>query len=321
MNLLCPNCQKMLTVPEEFAGQLMKCPLCAGTFTVPGLPGTGTASSQPESEVYSLRDELPPPSRSTSFNTPFPQPPEAPPSSPSIPAPPQSAPPPGEYTRTLALRVSPNVLPWIAPACLVLIFFLQFPSWGGVYPGGVPAAWQNAWQVAFGIYSFDPDLKGDYVRFLDDAKYKPNASALAIFYLLLYFPVSLVTVASVGLGLVPFNLPPAVEKYLPWRWGIVVAANVVLFLFLALQMLVGFSLDNQFADWVDKQYESKEPKKTDEQKKEAAERGRYMDSSIRTVWFKSVLALHSLAVVSAALMFWIDRRGPQRPLPKLELRW
>jgi len=32
MNLLCPNCQKMLTVPEQYAGQLMKCPLCSGNF-------------------------------------------------------------------------------------------------------------------------------------------------------------------------------------------------------------------------------------------------------------------------------------------------
>src|SRR5690242_15582638 len=41
MNLLCPNCQKMLTVPEQYAGQLMKCPLCSGTFTVPALPSGG----------------------------------------------------------------------------------------------------------------------------------------------------------------------------------------------------------------------------------------------------------------------------------------
>ena len=38
MNLLCPNCQKMLTVPEQYAGQLMKCPLCSTNFTVPALP-------------------------------------------------------------------------------------------------------------------------------------------------------------------------------------------------------------------------------------------------------------------------------------------
>src|SRR6516164_1038425 len=61
MNLLCPNCQKMLTVPEEFAGQLMKCPLCAGTFTVPGLPGAAPPPPPPEPDLYSIRHEAPPP--------------------------------------------------------------------------------------------------------------------------------------------------------------------------------------------------------------------------------------------------------------------
>jgi len=47
MNLLCPNCQKMLQVPEQYAGQLMKCPLCTGTFTVPALPQAPTAPPPP----------------------------------------------------------------------------------------------------------------------------------------------------------------------------------------------------------------------------------------------------------------------------------
>ena len=47
MNLLCPNCGKMLTVPEQYAGQLMKCPLCSGTFTVPALPPSGGGLDAP----------------------------------------------------------------------------------------------------------------------------------------------------------------------------------------------------------------------------------------------------------------------------------
>jgi hypothetical protein len=35
-NLTCPHCRRLLTVPKEYAGQLMKCPLCASTFRVPG---------------------------------------------------------------------------------------------------------------------------------------------------------------------------------------------------------------------------------------------------------------------------------------------
>ena len=38
MNLACPTCQKLLTVPAENAGQQMKCPLCGKIFQVPVLP-------------------------------------------------------------------------------------------------------------------------------------------------------------------------------------------------------------------------------------------------------------------------------------------
>src|SRR5438270_11075967 len=43
MNLLCPNCQQQLSVGEQYAGQLMKCPLCNNNFTVPALPQTTAA--------------------------------------------------------------------------------------------------------------------------------------------------------------------------------------------------------------------------------------------------------------------------------------
>src|SRR6516225_7855845 len=64
MNLMCPNCQKMLTVPDEFAGQLMKCPLCTGTFTVPGLPGAASPPTTPVPDTYTIHPDdmtLPPP--------------------------------------------------------------------------------------------------------------------------------------------------------------------------------------------------------------------------------------------------------------------
>src|SRR5438094_2130216 len=40
MNVLCPNCQQKLSVSEENAGQLMKCPACSRYFSVPALPET-----------------------------------------------------------------------------------------------------------------------------------------------------------------------------------------------------------------------------------------------------------------------------------------
>jgi hypothetical protein len=37
MELLCPSCQRKLTIPEQYAGQQMKCPLCNNMFTAPAL--------------------------------------------------------------------------------------------------------------------------------------------------------------------------------------------------------------------------------------------------------------------------------------------
>ncbi len=332
MNLLCPNCQKMLTVPEEFAGQLMKCPLCSGTFTVPGLPGTAAppSPSMPEPDIFSVRHDPAPPAPPP----PAPVPPVSnleplPPLSSatttkpaSSPAPSLSSLPPEGYRRTLTTWFSPRVLPWIAPVCLLLVFFLLFFNWVGVYPGGEPAVTQNAWQAAFGLDTVDGDLK-KYATFLEDNKYKPGASVLTIFYLLLFFPVLAVTIASVIITMIHVKLPPGVEKLLPWRWGIVAAANLILFLFLGLQVLIGFSLDSRYGEWTDQQVksDSKETKTTQQKKEGDAERGELLERLTHTIWLRLVIVLHLVAIVCAALMFWISQRGTHRPLPKLELMW
>jgi hypothetical protein len=328
MNLLCPICQKMLTVPEEFAGQLMKCPLCSGTFTVPGLPGAGAASasppaSEPETDIYSLRHEPSPPASPPPL-------PELEPSHPSTATTPTLTPPPSlapslsiqDYPHTLGASLNPAVLPWIAPACLLLIFFLQFFDWDGLYPGRVPAATANAWYAAFGKYPVDGDLKS-LVPALNDEKYKPGASVLTIFYLFLFFPALIVTIASVALPLLHLKLPPQVEKLLPWRWGIVAAANLILFFFLGLQLLLGFSLDSSYTEWVDKETKSevKDNPTTQERKLAEAHRGALLEMLRHTFSLRLVVLLHLVAILSSVLMFWSDRRGSLRPLPKLELRW
>lgn len=337
MNLLCPNCQKMLTVSEEFAGQLMKCPLCSGTFTVPGLPGAAPPPpADSESDIYSMRPEpvLPP------AQPPLPQfPPHASepadagwhrPAADAAGSPAEAAPPPpqkppqveGDHRGALAVSLSPKALPWIAPVCLVLVFFLQFFDWDGLYPGGEPAVTGNAWRAAFGAYSVDGDLK-NYVNFGEDDKYKPGANPLTIFYLLLFLLALAVTIASVVIDRVPRKLPPWVNNLLPWRWGIVAAANLIVFLFLALQLLLGFSLDSRYHEWVDKEtkLDAKSNPTTQERKTTDAHRGELLGRLRYTNSLRLVVLLHLIAVASSAILFWIDRRGMNRPLPRLELRW
>ncbi len=321
MNLLCPNCQKMLTVPDEFAGQLMKCPLCSGTFTVPGLPGAAPPPlpAAPEPEIYSIRHEPAPPTPPPPSYLP-PPPPETAITPPPSPKPPLAL---TDYQGTLSISLNPQVLPWIAPVCLLLVFFLQFFDWVGLYPGGERAEAGNAWQAAFGAYSVDGDLKG-LVPFVEDEKYKPGVSVLTIFYLLLFFPALAVTVASVVIPMIPVSkIPPQVNNLLPWRWGIVAAANLIVFLFLGLQLLSGFSLDSRYQDWVAQKTkrEAESHPTTLERKLADATRGELLERLRHRLPLRLAVLLHLIAIVSSALMFWMDRRGTHRPLPKWELRW
>ena len=134
---------------------------------------------------------------------------------------------------------------------LFLVFVLTFFAWTGVYPGGVPDAWQNAWQAAFAGYSTDPDTASVVPPFPKDAE--PGLDFLLIFYVLLLIPALLITIACLALQFVgPAKLPPALYPLLPWRWGVVAALNLVLFLFLLLQLVFGFSLENTVIAAADK---------------------------------------------------------------------
>jgi hypothetical protein len=229
------------------------------------------------------------------------------------------------------------VLPWIAPACVVIIFILQFFPWVGVYPGGVPMIWANAWAAAFAGGSSDADLEATPI--VGEALTKPikpgdpkppgppanplaGASVLAIFYLLLFLLVGLpVSIASVVLDRVPVKLPPGIQQSMPWRFGIVAAASLILFLFLALQLILGFGLENRYADWVQNNVGNAEARKSNDLKVRDAERGMALDALHYTAWLTLAVILHLVAIFSSLLMFWLDRRGGTRATPRLELLW
>src|SRR6266700_1928412 len=127
MNLLCPNCGKMLTVPEQYAGQLMKCPLCSGTFTVPALPPSGGGLDAPA-----------PPSSAPepAFQAAPPEPPAPPPLVPQSGGPIMPPPSPrpvtaGDYHRHFLIPANEKILQWVTPAALLLVFILQFFPWIG----------------------------------------------------------------------------------------------------------------------------------------------------------------------------------------------
>jgi hypothetical protein len=326
MNLLCPNCQKMVTVDEQYAGQLMKCPLCAGTFTVPALPPMPTAGASTA--------QPPPPAGGYGFAPPEPAPAAPPRPGPAsdaadkAPAPesPGKAPaaPPAGYTHTLTIWLSPRVLPWVAPVSLVLIFFLLFFNWDGIYPGGYSAYTQSGWQGVWAGFTKDP--VGEKLMKLDEALHENiHVSWLIILYLLVFFPLLALAVAAALLPhLHQVKLPAAVQPFMPWRSAIVGGLALVAFLLLVLQLFSGLGLENAAISRVDTDLaDARGNAKTPEEKDTfEMERGAALGALNlrRTVWLRLVVLFTLIAVVSAWLDFWLTRRGA-KPLPRADLSW
>src|SRR5262245_42900934 len=152
MELLCPTCQRKLTIPDQYAGQLMKCPLCQATFTAPALPPTPAPAF-----VAPPTSPAPPPPFMAPPMTPAPPPPGPPaPVSEQVPdsapwhdaplvseplpelqpmepprprKPPPEPKPPGEYTVFWSVYVSPLVLQFIPAPAMFLVFVLTFFPW------------------------------------------------------------------------------------------------------------------------------------------------------------------------------------------------
>jgi hypothetical protein len=314
MELLCPNCQQKLTVPEQYAGQLMRCPLCQGTFTVPALPSSappteggvsfgsfGAPPPPPKPEVLGLVQDAapvtPPPTRAP-FEELAAEPPRRP-EPPKEKTPPASPPPMEGYAHTVSIRLSPTVLSFIAPGALFLIFIALCFTWVQTYD---VKEWytQSGWGTGFGEYG----------------------SGWSIVYILFMFPTFFLAVASAVLPFLPIKYPPQVEKFLPWRPAVVAGAVLFTFLFLLVQIWpFGFGLENVVA----KPQKPAEGTKADETlpgrlQKDSSWR-RANDTLERTGALRLTVLLQLAAAAAAGLELWLLLRGPGKPLPRADLSW
>jgi hypothetical protein len=225
----------MLTAADQFAGQVMKCPHCGNTFTAPALPKAPTPSTAPAATPATAGEASPsagaPPREDIFLSSPATSTAsaESAPSGTAGPRPTTDQPPPvsplpvsagpqAGYRRTYTIWISPRVVPWVAPVCLVVVFMFTFFSWLNTRIPGLGVRGDSAWTIAFG-----------------------QGNALLIVYLLLLVLALLVAPASVILPRLSITLPPAVQQIMPWRSGIVTGAILLAFLFLFLQLLKGFS--------------------------------------------------------------------------------
>jgi hypothetical protein len=276
MNLQCPNCQKMLNIEDKFAGQMMQCPLCGGTFTAPVLPsgpGSGPPPAVPlagpahqsssAEDVFSLapssESSAPPPRREAKTDG---QAGAAPAFESSADSPLIAETSSSDYPHRYIIWISPRCVPWVAPVALALVFFLLFFYWRSV-PTGV---------------TVETGQPGSLIGW---AKLFSNGLLILYFfiYLLLALPLS---IGSLLLTLHVVPVPPQINHLLPWRSAIVAA--VLAFAFLLI--LIG-CISEDFA----------------------------------TAWLGGAVWLHLIALIGLALEFWLQRRGPNRPMPRIDVLW
>jgi hypothetical protein len=198
-----------------------------------------------------------------------------------------------------------------------------------MYPGGIGVVTQNAWQATFGYYSIDAafeEMKEEDGKRFDAAKDAPGFSVIALFYVLSFMPIMLVTIAVAVVSVLKIKLPPAVQSLWAWRFLAVGALTLIPLFFLFLQSMAGFPLEDKAHANIDQQFkDDRKAAGTNEikiRKVEIAE-GVTLASRglIRTKARAIVILLHLIATVGSLLAFWLERRGPNRPLPRFEMLW
>jgi hypothetical protein len=221
MDFRCPTCNKDLTVPDEYAGQLMKCPLCSNVFQAPALP--------PPPATYGLAPAPTPPA-------PPPPPPASAPPAPARteqpkptktkepPSPPPPPPPPGDYSHRRSIWINPRIVPFVAPVAHFLVFVLTFFPWLTFYPDP-PTDKSESWMAWGAAFSGNPLL----IPF--------------VFLALLALP--LVAVLT-GLRLMShvIKIPAGLQQIWPWRSAVVAFVVFLAMFFLAVQVLTGFNANN-----------------------------------------------------------------------------
>jgi hypothetical protein len=176
MDLFCPHCTSRVTVPNDKAGQVTSCPLCAKQFMAPAMAPPPAAPKPPAPpappvETYGMG---PPPAPVPSM-----------PSAPSKPAPvlavaPPSPPlPPGEYTRSFACTLRETWLAFVPTACVVLILVLSFFTWHRIDSEQKPSLWglsfvdQKVHFMAYTILMLFPILPLTIVALVFDKGFAP----------------------------------------------------------------------------------------------------------------------------------------------------
>jgi hypothetical protein len=309
MRLICPHCQKTVSLPDAAAGQPTPCPLCGHVFTPPALAGAAL--------------DLPP-------EAPAPRPPApAPAAPPRVNEPPASRPVAGAATapaaapatspgteRCCRLSLRRDVLRWVVPIALGVTFLLTFFPWVVAALGGTTVYSQSAWGVAFNTHS--TDLAAEAVLDRGAAlKDHWGVSILMMLYLLLLL---LVTALSVGDAFLADRVavPDALRVLWDNRKNLIGILTVVLAALLLVQYFTRIGVEAAAARAAWAAAETPPMSQADTARspdRQVLDQGlRYgkelnMYGLRRTWWFALAVLANLTAAVGIGLAAWLDRRG------------
>lgn len=325
MDFQCPHCANRLSIPDQYAGTLMKCPICSKTFQAPSLPTGAPAappppppapSSAPATEGYKLAPEPPRPT------APPPPPPPAATTPVKAPAPPPPPAGPTDYTGGCSAILDTRIVPWIAPGCLLLVFVLfvlpWFP-WVGQWQAGIEVNSQTGWQAMLGGSTVN-ELWADNNNYTKPTDFSLMNGLILLFFLVLLLALPL-SIAAAVLPMLQISLPPQVEQFKQFRWAAVAGVILMAFLLLTLQVVMHFSLESQIRQNLQQQFKGKldGDQLTKDKLNFAAE---FTKAGLQTTtWLQLTWYLCLLAVLAAGLQFWLDRRGYAAPPPRIDMKW
>ena len=318
MRLLCPFCQKAITVPDTAAGQPVDCPECGQEFAAPQLytpapaplPAEKPAQPAPVRETYVNERRDPAPSVVEL---------------PDMPAPDREL---DGYETFRSVTLQPRVIRWIPAVTLFLAFVLTLFPWNGLYPAGYPAFTQTPWGAAISSMSrdkvADDELRVGGEKLGDILEQKLRMNWWLIPYLLLLIPTLALAIAGPLVDQMKWKVPPGLQQVWDYRPAILGVLTVLLLLILLAQWASGFGLQRAVNDWIETDFAAtREAANTDEKLQRwemqvAMKKGEYHVRTTR--WLRLALLMHLLATVAVITEAGLMLRG-KKPVPRLAAMW
>lgn len=300
MRVQCPHCQKTVSLDNAKAEQPTTCPDCGDVFQAPAL-------------LNALPDEP--------VSTAPPTPPVAAPS----PVAPARAEPRAAASAAndpcCSLVIPKQVMHWIGPGSLAVLFLLSFFSWIEASPGGLPVYTQSPWGIMAG--SFSTDITGEEVFGLEaELKAGSRFSFTMFLFLLMLVPAVILGLGELAEPYINVPVPDLLNMIWPNRLAILSAMTLLMFVLFLWQVLGTVGLEGAMGRRAD----AKCPVAAEETPKQKyvreLKRGEeYSRLGVRrTAWFWWSFAAMTLAAASFASELALARRGYKSD-PRIELYW